>query len=365
MAIGIIRTRASFAKQDCGTPATLLNWTKLYDNEFTYITKDAIKLFNKYGRNTFPDMGFLSYPGLWNASKPSEIIEIVDNIIRDYNLTEIVLNYSEIFPPFRRGEELKAKKMLDKCIAEDKFTTFQSVRRQQINGIITKAFGDRIPLHHIVVDPLEMNWPSLVDKGGTTVFAYDNQRIGAKYHPYVQTALKFEQPEKKYKFSFGFVVSNQERQEIWNSIKAIKDNDDINILVKNRYDKEDKTDTLVKQGEYDDLIDNSEFTLAVPSHSNIDFSSLRFWEAFSKGCIPLIDNRCAYEQEFKHFPEIMEIYRTNNLIINSTNLIEVLDSLDYNSILDKIKSTNDYINLNDYTWLQQKAQNTLTFSETF
>lgn len=358
--IAVFKPRSNYAKVDVIKPHEALQWVEMFpNNRFVYVDYNHEKLHSRYGVHNFPDIDYLSLPDLYKVETFSEMAQILDKFIEDYNITECVQVYTEFMDPFTNGLEEKAVKTINKFIETDKVTTFSSVAKKHRDAFIIYYLGSKVTTHHIVIDPKESKWTEIVDKGGLRLTSYDMPEDHGVAFPYLQyhNFKNLQTPHKTSRFVFGLNVY-PEREYLYESLMNVK-HPDVNILVK--YKKEG-IDTLVKKDVYDQMVRDSEFTLMIKSISGKHFSSGRFWESLVKGCIPIALDDSNWEDELKYYPQLFDVYR-DNLVTSIDNLAPFIDSLDYKHILQLIQNTDDWKNLQSKDWYIEKAS-VLQFADT-
>jgi len=94
--------------------------------------------------------------------------------------------------------------------------------------------------------------------------------------------------------------------------------------------------------------------LIIPSYEDTDFSSIRFWDALFKDCIPLIHESCNWKQAFVEHSEISKIIE-DHLIVSTENIVEKV-KLPNDQLLKMIQSTYDWEKLHDIGWYRSKTE---------
>jgi hypothetical protein len=160
------------------------------------------------------------------------------------------------------------------------------------------TFGTR--LHELAYDPNEMPMsqfhPDVAPKENYWVYHgydiphYNIKRLDSSQYQFKGTPKWFES-DKKYDFTFGYTVlqsSDRAKYIDWVNDMASKF-PNANLFVKSDCDIED---TSVSRSVYLNKIEESKFTLMLPSYDESCFSIYRFIESLDKKCLPIIHKSC-------------------------------------------------------------------------
>ena len=147
--------------------------------------------------------------------------------------------------------------------------------------------------------------------------------------------------EKTVDFTFYGTALTEDRQYLVEQKDLLTNirNSDVGIIVK-------KDSTYVSQTEYYDKLARSKFTLIIPSYDVTTFSVIRFLEAVSNHCLPLVldtVNLTDLKNTFKDIYDIVKKY----LVVNINDIQSKIDSLDYNKIINKLFNTQSVKNFSD------------------
>lgn len=133
-----------------------------------------------------------------------------------------------------------------------------------------------------------------------------------KYDASNITRLFFESP-KKYEFTFGYTVVMEDRNvnddELVKLIHSKFNNP--NIFVKHKFKG---INTFVNRTEYLNYIDNSDYTLIIPSYEKDQVSIIRIIEAAHHNCMPLFTEDNNWDALLESFPN----FNYKNYIINKS-----------------------------------------------
>ena len=171
-----------------------------------------------------------------------------------------------------------------------------STRGQVERLFKTMAFANanQLPVAHIIYDPNEVNWKECdVFKGECTrLFFYGSKRFDAinfDHINYYFQNLKVEPVKKLYNFAVSYTVLTPDRKMMWQY------EDELNGLPESIVLKEDKYKKVrefIPKPQYLELLNDSYYTLVLPSYQRESFSYVRFIEAIAHNCIPLIMPEC-------------------------------------------------------------------------
>jgi hypothetical protein len=351
--IAIIRTRPPFARVEY-EPYHFIRWTELFpDKEFIWLTKTPDKINKRFGKNNFPEIKILDTREYFEANTVQDKKNIIDEIIASKNITQLITIHNDIKFHFKNGTERKGISFFE----NDKVPTFVSNRNFYDMSFIAYHISKTIPVIHIYVDPQEGSWNKINGANENNFFFYENSRINAKYFPFVEWSFSKDMMityDKKKIFSFGFTVLTADREPLYYQLAALKEN--INFLV--RFPKLE-IDNTVKRAEYAQMLKDSKFTLVIPSYEDTDFSSIRFWDAITKGCIPFILDKCEWKQAFTEHPCLAKIIE-EDLLVNIENIKNKIENTNYLELLNKIHSSKDWEKLKTKEWFINKS---LSFKE--
>lgn len=347
--IAILRTRPSFARVEY-EPYHFLRWTELFpDKDFIWLAKTPEKIINRFGAHNFPRIANYDMSEYYNSDSIEERKKILDRIVKENGITQLITIHNDIRAQFKSGSEEKGVSFFE----TSKIPTFASVKNFYEPTFIAYYISKMIPTIHIYVDPQEGSWNKLNGADETNFFFYKNTRINAEYFPFVEWSFSKEigdEHKKRKKFAFGFTVVTEDREALYHQLATLKEHN-INFLVK--FPKMD-IDTTVKRADYSNMLKESEFTLVIPSYEDTDFSSIRFWDALVKGCIPFILDSCKWEQAFAEHPDLTKIIR-EDLIVTIDTVKNKIKDTNYKELLQKIHETNDWKKLKNKEWFFEKS----------
>ena len=217
--------------------------------------------------------------------------------------------------------------------------SFVSTRTVQQRYFICKLCKDK-NLIYFYIDPSEC---ILTKRFNTGTTVYYLKRDDCIYLPSYEKYMfkNGKNIEKTVDFTFYGTALTEDRQYLVEQKDLLTNirNSDVGIIVK-------KDSTYVSQTEYYDKLARSKFTLIIPSYDVTTFSVIRFLEAVSNHCLPLVldtVNLTDLKNTFKDIYDIVKKY----LVVNINDIQSKIDSLDYNKIINKLFNTQSVKNFSD------------------
>ena len=231
---------------------------------------------------------------------------------------------------------------LDRELDKDNYEfnlSFVSTRMVQQRYFICKLCKNK-KLIYVCLDPQEC---VLTDKFNTGLCAYILNRGNKKYVPSYEKYMfkNGKDIEKTVDFTFYGTALTEDRHylvEQKDLLTSIR-NSDVGVIVK-------KDSTYVNQRDYYEKLARSKFTLIIPSYDVTTFSVIRFLEAVSNHCLPLVLDTVNLTDLQNTFPDIYNIVK-KYLIVNIKDIQSKIDSLDYDAIIKEIfdsKSVKNFSN---------------------
>ena len=192
------------------------------------------------------------------------------------------------------------------------------------------TFGTR--LHELAFDPNEMPMSqfheSVAPKSnywlyhGYDIPHYDIIRLDSSQYQF-NSEFKLFESDKNYDFTFGYtVLQSSERAKYIEWVNQMYGQfDKANLFVKSDCDQED---TSVGRSVYLNKIEESRFTLMLPSYDESCFSVYRFLESLDKNCLPIIHPSCIIRDIEKSYNADLSPLVVDKPI-NESDRIELLD----------------------------------------
>jgi hypothetical protein len=192
------------------------------------------------------------------------------------------------------------------------------------------TFGTR--LHELAFDPNEMPMSqfheSVAPKSnywlyhGYDIPHYDIIRLDSSQYQF-NSEHKWFEADKLYDFTFGYtVLQSSERAKYIEWVNQMYGQfDKANLFVKSDCDQED---TSVSRSIYLNKIEQSRFTLMLPSYDESCFSVYRFLESLDKNCLPIIHKSCILSDIEKSYGADLS-YLVVDQPMSETRRLELLD----------------------------------------
>jgi hypothetical protein len=224
--------------------------------------------------------------------------------------------------------------------------SFLSTRIVQQRYFICKLCRDK-KLIYVCLDPQEC---ILTDKFNTGLCTYILNRGNKKYIPSYEKYMfkNGKDIEKTVDFTFYGTALTEDRKYLVDRADLLTSirNSDVGIIVK-------KDNTYVSQTEYYDKLARSKFTLIIPSYDITTFSIIRFLEAVSNHCLPLVLDTVDLTDLKNTFPDIYDIVK-KNLVVNIKDIQSKINELDYDKIIKKIFNTESVKNFTDLDYFKRE-----------
>ena len=223
---------------------------------------------------------------------------------------------------------------------------FVSTRTVMQRYLVCRICKDK-KLIYVCLDPQEC---IITDYLKTGICTYILNRGNKKYVPSYEKCLfaNNQITDKTVDFTFYGTALTEDRKylvEQSDLLTSIR-NSDVGIIVK-------KDSTYVSQTEYYDKLARSKFTLIIPSYDVTTFSVIRFLEAVSNHCLPLVLDTVDLTDLKNTFPDIYDIVR-KNLVVNIKDIQNKIDELDYDKIIKKIFNTESVKNFTDLDYFKRE-----------
>lgn len=273
-------------------------------------------------------------------------------------------NYMKV----RDDEELRKKPL------EDVFGWISTLNLAQpflVMMYICDKFGP-FKINNFVDDSLQYKYPYLVERGfdvrhlhyhkmkDDTFTDPDGNQYKYEYFPFIhywyfhryKTFQKVKQQRlqrKKYLFTFGMSDSSpilRARGQMIRNLLHLVNEPNCKFFFKTidkelkEYQEKNNLNDWVDYSEYLDLIDQSRFTLNIPSYSDQVFSPRRWMEAVQLDCLPLVLDTTQYEAGFNFDEELIGIIKEHCLISmdDLKNITSICESIDSTEVIKKIKA---------------------------
>lgn len=202
-------------------------------------------------------------------------------------------------------------------------------------------------LIYICLDPQEC---VITDYLKTGICTYILNKGNKKYVPSYEKYLfdNNQIVDKTIDFTFYGTALTEDRQYLleYKYILTNIKNSDVGIIVK-------KDNTYISQVEYYNKLSHSKFTLIIPSYDITTFSIIRFLEAISNHCLPLVLDTVNLTDLKNTFPDIYNIVK-KNLVVNIKDIQSKINELNYDKIINEIFNTKSIKNFTDIEYFKKE-----------
>ena len=271
----------------------------------------------------------------------------IDNLIEKYDFESLYIARTYFTP------------CTQEIIDGFKNLTLEKDNRYWRNTVPIRFASYGRPVHHIIYDPLEMQYDELIDERFYDKFSSMNNVEGAKPHSYADLGyydkgVEVATNDKEFKFTFGGTAMSAEREALIQTLY----NDMHELWTVNLFVRTSTTNNLVDNSVYEDLTSKSLFTYTIPSQCDKYMSFTRMLLALSQGTIPLIhpDNNldCLFGEGFEFRDSLREFFE--KLIMSPEELVQFIK---YHSIVNLQMFHRGFIehwkNTEYYQWLQKNC----------
>ena len=154
--------------------------------------------------------------------------------------------------------------------------------------------------------------------------------------------------EKTLDFVFYGTAMNPDRQYLVDKASKIKKikRSDVGIITK-------RDSTYVDQNTYYDKLAHAKFTLIIPSYDKTTFSIIRFLEAVSNHCLPLVLDSVDLTDLKNTFPDIYRIVK-RYLVVDIDHIQDKINETDYDKIIKKIFNTDSVKKFTDLEYFKKE-----------
>lgn len=240
----------------------------------------------------------------------------------------------------------REKNVIGKLMDTNKFMSYMSTCNYMVGMLqmvnLAKRTGARV--HNLIRDPLE-NTLSHSDYLPKSIFedyhdydspSYEFQRFdGYQYYLEHHEPSKIFAPDKTIDFTFGFSVITHERVDVYKRfISGVNMDDTKNqIFIKNKFED---LDTFIDRDAYLDIIEQSRYTLQVPSYDSKHFSTARLVESLHRDCLPFISNDTVVDEfaaSFNIGPDLL-----SELVVDYSEIQQKIETMSESKRLDLLNA---------------------------
>lgn len=204
-----------------------------------------------------------------------------------------------------------------------------------------------------IIDPQEPDYTKYFNTGKAAyILNKDDLLYMPSYEYDLLSNIDYIDRDIKVKdFMFYCTALTKDREYIKDANFNIRDSDVhiITCLKDNNY---------LSQDLYYEKLSYTKYTLIISSYDISTFSIIRFIESLSRGCIPLVLDKCNLNDLENTFPDIYN-YVKDNLITSIDNIQNKIDELDYNKTLDDLLSLKSIVDMHNIDYIKSKWNNLL------
>lgn len=115
------------------------------------------------------------------------------------------------------------------------------------------------------------------------------------------------------------------------------------------------TEVYIDQKDYDKLLTQAKFTLAIPAYDHTTFSIWRIFEAMQNNCLCLVSSNCDLTDVKVTFPDVYDII-VKYLVVDFKDIPKKIKQLNKNrtAILDELWNTKSVKNIQNLNWCKKQ-----------
>ena len=270
-------------------------------------------------------------------------IKHVRNKLSENNFEKIVM----IHGPWFQKTIKSFDNDLQKLLSINKFNKYMSGEELR-KDIFMMTVNKTLPIEYYCVDPLEIDISKSRHFQNKPIkkfcfYEYPDSDGKDKFHYsdlYIDTSKRHIKKRNKYKFYFS--ANLVQRLSL---VKELSEKSDFfsNIVDRDKYIVNVYTTSTEKKNKrhsYEDYInylENSKYTLVIPSNAINHFSYLRFIEAVLRGCIPLVYYKCNIDIIKKSHKKLYDFILKEGLIIeNGDDLYNKVEKYKHSKLIEDI-----------------------------
>lgn len=167
--------------------------------------------------------------------------------------------------------------------------------------------------------------------------------------------------EKELDFAFYCSAMTDERKYMHDLKEYLENDENFKIKTDIKIITKDEKKSEIKQDDYYKILSKVKYTLIIPSYDINSFSIIRFIEAISCDCLPLVYSKCNINALSNDFDEIRKIIKKYLLVDDIRKFEDKIKSLEKSRdyFLKLIKETNDWKKIKSKKYLKQKWEELL------
>jgi len=236
---------------------------------------------------------------------------------------------------------------LQTLLVSNKFNKYMSGQelRKDVFMLTVNKF---MPIEYYCVDPLEIDISKSKHFQNKSIkkfcfYEYPDSDSKDKFHYsnlYIDTSERHVKKRNKYKFYFS--ANLVQRLSL---SKELSEQSDFffNIIDKSKYvvnvytTSKEKKNKRHSYEEYINYLENSKYTLVIPSNAVKHFSYLRFIEAVLRGCIPFVYYKCNIDIIKKSHKKLYDFILKEGLIVETgIDLYNKVEKFKHSKLMENI-----------------------------
>lgn len=236
---------------------------------------------------------------------------------------------------------------LQKLLTINKFNKYMSGEELR-KDIFMLTVNKYIPIEYYCVDPLEIDISKSKHFKNKPIkkfcfYEYPDSDGKDKFHYsdlYIDKSKRHIKKRNKYKFYFSANLVQR-----FSLAKELSEQSDFfsNIVNKDKYiiniytTSNEKKNKRHSYEEYINYLENSKYTLVIPSNAITHFSYLRFIEAVLRGCIPFVYYKCNIDIIKKSHKKLYDFILKEGLIVeNGKDLYNKVEKFKHSKLMENI-----------------------------
>lgn len=321
---------------------------------------------NKYIRHNLPPSNInLIENKAYAEAKTWEVKKLVlDTLYDKYKFDRIVIFKNAFLPQVKLGQEKKVENYYKELQGDYSFNFISPLNKYNYAlPIMYFTVKYKLPVIQLIHDPMEFDWSKVFNTECKRYFFYEDKQLNAKFLPYIEysqfcnfTDFEIEKFTNELDLVFGCTVMEERRRqvvnEILNLLDGFKKEYNIELYIKDKFKEQNETLT---QHKYYKKLQTSKYTFITSSYEDEYFYWIKFCEALTRFCIPLIYYKCKFNNIFVNYPDLYDIIINNKLIIeNKLQLKKVLeDKIHYQKVLNDFYQSKSLLKLMNKNYYNQ------------
>jgi len=291
----------------------------------------------------------------------SEYYQQLDDVQEKYQFDRIAL--IALYQEFCNKKDSQILEYYEETFKDDRaFFGFNFMQKKALNfmSVLYMNLKHKIPVDHFMIDPPELDLSLIGLSNVRRYFFYDYEKINAKHSSYAEYMLRErsknrENFEKNIDFVFGFSIELPPRY--WFHMYYLRMRrllEEAGLKSEFYYSSQvDENKCMISKPRYLQRLEESRYSLVIPSYVETEFSMIRFLEIISKDCIPLIFYKTNLDSLKKLHPTFCDVIEKHSLIVNPYEMVDLMKKADYETILHDFKSCQDFKKLNKLSYLKK------------